>query len=231
MLSNLLRDFSLSADPQKAKVLQRFFKTGPGEYGEGDIFLGVDVPTQRRLAKKYANLSRTEIRKLLTSKIHEQRLTALLILLLQYQKADETGREEIVNFYLNHTRWINSWDLVDATAPKILGDFLLRREKKILFQLARSENLWERRIAIIATLRFIKEGRDQETLEIAKILLSDSHDLIHKAVGWMLREVGKHNRRAEEEFLCRYASIMPRTALRYALEKFPAEEREKYLKL
>jgi len=231
MKSRLLEELLVLANPEKAKSFQSFFKTGPGEYGEGDFFWGINVPVLRRLSKKYADLSLVEIQKLLTSQIHEQRQVALFILLQQYQKAEETNREKIVNFYLAHTRWINNWDLVDATAPKILGDFLMKRDKRILFQLARSENLWERRIAIVATLRFVKEGRFEETIKIAEILLSDPHDLIHKAVGWLLREVGKRHRQTEEEFLRRFASLMPRTTLRYALEKFPAEKREMYLKL
>ena len=219
------------ANPEKAKVLQRFFKTGKGEYGEGDIFLGITVPEQRKIAKKFLDLELDEIQKILNSKIHEKRLITLLILIEKYKKADEKGKEKIFNFYLKNTKNINNWDLVDLSAPNIIGDFLLDKDRKILYKLAKSEDLWERRISILATLAFIRKNQFQDTLKISEILLHDKHDLIHKAVGWMLRETGKRNKEIEEEFLRIWRKKMPRTMLRYAIEKFPEEERKRFLHL
>jgi 3-methyladenine DNA glycosylase AlkD len=214
----------------KAKILERFFKTGKGEYGEGDIFLGIVVPKQREMAKKYIGVTLEDLQKLLFSKIHEYRLVALLILVQKYKKADNLGKKTIVNFYLKNTKNINNWDLVDLTVEKILGEYFLDKDRKILYKLARSKNIWERRIAVITTFQFIKNGRFEDTLKISEILLEDKHDLIHKAVGWMLREVGKRNQKAEEKFLMKYYKTMPRTMLRYAIEKFPEEKRKGYLK-
>lgn len=226
-MKSIKKEIRLKANPVKAKVYQRFFKTGKGQYGEGDIFLGITIPESRAIAKKYADLSFKEIQSLLKSKIHEERLIALLILVENYKKLNE---EKIVNFYLENTKYINNWDLVDLSADKIIGHYLFDKQKDILYQLAQSENLWERRIAIISTFHFIKNNQFNETLRIAEMLLKDKHDLIHKAVGWMLREIGKRDEKALERFLKINHKLMPRTMLRYAIEKFPDEKRFNYLK-
>ena len=212
-----------------AEILQWFFKTGKGEYGEGDKFLGIRVPKIREIAKKYKKLTPEEINKALKSKYHEERLCALLILVEKYSKAGEGEKEEIVKFYLANTKYINNWDLVDLTAPKILGKHLLNRNRKILTKLSRSENLWERRISILSTFEFIRNKDFSDTLKISKKLLKDEQDLIHKAVGWMLREIGKRDLKTEEEFLKKHYNKMPRTMLRYAIEKFPEKKRLAYL--
>jgi 3-methyladenine DNA glycosylase AlkD len=230
MLNQIKKDLQKLKNPQKAKILARFFKTGKGEYGEGDVFLGITVPQQRKVAKKYPDLTLKQLQNLLSSKIHEHRLTALFVLISKYRKADEKDKKEIFNFYLQNTKNINNWDLVDSSAPYILGDYLLEKNKTILYKLAKSNNLWERRIAIMATFEFIKNNRFQDTLKIAKILLKDKHDLIHKAAGWMLREVGKKDQPTEEQFLKKHYQQMPRTMLRYAIEKFPEKKRKFYLK-
>jgi len=216
------------ANPEKAAVLARFFKTGKDQYSEGDLFLGVMVPQQRATARKFRDLSLKDIAGLLSDKAHECRLTALLILVDKYGRAGEKDREEIFRFYLDSTNRINNWDLVDLSAPKIVGEYLLERDKSALYDLARSELLWERRIAIISTFAFIRKGRFADTLALAEILINDRHDLIHKAVGWMLREVGKKDRAAEEVFLRKHCRRMPRTMLRYATEKFDEAGRKRY---
>lgn len=231
MLGDLRSEIQKLANPQKAKILSGYFKTGKGEYGYGDKFLGINVPDVRKVAKGYVGLSLPDVKKLLQSKIHEQRSAAVEILLMQYQKGDEKKKKEIFSFCLANTKYINNWDLVDGLAPKIIGSWLSDKSKEIIYKLAVSENLWERRIAIISTLTFIRNGQFEDTFKIAEILLKDEHDLIHKAVGWMLREVGKLDRGAEERFLDRHCSRMPRTALRYAIEKFPQNLRQRYLKL
>ncbi len=228
-LRSLKSDLQKLADPEKAEVLSRFFKTGKGQYGEGDVFLGIVVPKQRAVAKKYAELVLDEIRKLLSSKVHEHRLVALLILVDKYKKADKAGKGEIADFYLQHTSCINNWDHVDLTAPNILGEYLFDKDRSVLYPLARSGNLWERRISIMSTFAFIRKNDFADTLRIAEILLTDRHDLIHKAVGWMLREVGKRDLRVEEDFLNRHYRRMPRTMLRYATEKFDEKRRKFYL--
>ena len=217
-------------DPEKAAHAQRFFKTGPGQYGEGDIFVGIRVPVLRRLAKEYQALSLAETTALLHSPIHEARLLALLILVRKYAKGDAATRKTIYDLYLKNTRWINNWDLVDVTTPHIVGKFLMDRSREPLYRLARSSSLWERRIAIITTFEFIRHDQFEDTLAIAETLLHDKEDLIHKAVGWMLREVGKRNLDAEEGFLHQHYRTMPRTMLRYAIEKFPEPKRQAYLK-
>lgn len=220
------------ADNKKAKLLSGFFKTGPGQYGAGDIFLGVVVPRTRLVAKKYYQSSGLkDIQKLLSSSYHEFRLLGLIILTMQFAKADKIKQKEIFNFYLKNTTRINNWDLVDLSAPNIVGLWLLNHGRKILYKLARSKNLWEKRIAIISTFAFIRAGQIEDTVRIAKILLNDQHDLIHKAVGWMLREVGKKNLPALEQFLKTHYYKIPRTMLRYAIEKFPEAKRKKYLKM
>ena len=218
------------ANPKKAIGVARFFKTGKGEYGEGDVFLGITVPQIRLIAKKCADLTLKEIQKLLQSKIHEERLLALIILVNQFKKADEGNQKQIFDLYLSNTKYINNWDLVDCSAEYIVGGYLMNRSKNILKLLAQSNLLWERRIAIMATFHFIKQKQHEHTFTIAKILVKDEHDLIHKAVGWMLREVGKRISEAiEETFLQQYYQQMPRTMLRYAIERFDAKKRKKYL--
>ncbi|RKZ59662.1 MAG: DNA alkylation repair protein [Candidatus Parabeggiatoa sp. nov. 2] len=227
-LTQLQKELQQLADPNQKEILQRFFKTGKGEYGEGDKFLGIKVPVQRKVAKKYQALSLTDIQTLLNSDIHEYRLTALILLINHY--ADDTKKQEIFDFYLRNTKHINNWDLVDITAPKIVGDYLRDKPRDILYQLARSTNLWEKRIAIIATMTFIKQDDFSDTLKLAEILLNDEHDLIHKAVGWTLREVGKREQSVEEHFLNKHYKQMPRTMLRYAIERFDDKRRKFYLK-
>ncbi len=217
------------ANPSKAKVLAGFFKTGKGEYGEGDLFLGLTVPQSRTIAKKFASLTFGSIRELLKSPYHEERLVALLMLAHNYQLGNEEEKERIYSFYLKNTKCINNWDLVDLSAEKIAGAFLLDKRKDILYKLARSENVWERRISIVCTYYFIKNRQFEDTMKISELLLDDKHDLIHKAVGWMLREVGKRNLQAEEEFLKKHCKRMPRTMLRYAIERFPENKRKFYI--
>lgn len=214
----------------KADFLPRFFKTGPGQYSEGDIFIGVVVPDTRKVAKKFSTLSLVEIKKLLYSKIHEERLCALLILVDQYDKADMIGKKTIFDFYIKNAKQVNNWDLVDLTAPKIVGEYLLNKSRSLLYNFAKSKNLWEKRISILATFAFIKKGEFEDTFKISEILMTDTHDLMHKAVGWMLREAGKRNQIEEEKFLKKYYKQMPRTMLRYSIEKFPESKRLIYLK-
>lgn len=228
---DLKKDLLKLSNPQQAKILQRFFKTAPGEYAQGDLFLGIKVPEQRVIANKYHKiLTYPEIQKLLQSKYHEHRLTALFILIKKYLKSDEAEQKTIFDLYLQNTKYINNWDLVDSSTPNIVGTYILNKDKNILYQLANSADLWEKRIAIMATFTFIKNQQFQETLKISEILLHDQHDLIHKAVGWMLREIGNRDLAIEEQFLKKYHSQMPRTMLRYALEKFPEEKRKFYMK-
>ncbi len=231
MLFKLKKELRGLANPQQAKILQRFFKTGPGEYGEGDIFLGIKVPVQRSVAKKYLDLTFSEIQQLLRSKIHEHRLVALLILVKQYEKGDLRVKQKIFDLYLSNTRNINNWDLVDLSAPNIVGNYLLNKPRQILYKLAKSKLLWDRRISILATLAFIRNNEFSDTYKLAEILLNDQDDLMHKAVGWMLREAGKRDQNLEVKFLDRYARKMPRTMLRYAIEKFGPARRSHYLRL
>jgi len=226
-LKKTLRTF---ADPKKAEVLKGFFKTGKGYYGEGDIFIGVTVPHTRSVAKEYRKLSLAEVKKVLYSKIHEERLCAVLMLVDKFQKADVHEKKEIFNFYIKHIKQINNWDLVDLSAPKIVGEYLLDKPKGILYKFARSHNLWEKRVSIISTFTFIRNDQYKDTLKIAEILMNDTHDLIHKAVGWMLRELGKRSVGTEKIFLKKFKTKMPRTMLRYAIERFPEKERKMYLR-
>jgi 3-methyladenine DNA glycosylase AlkD len=231
MLDELRKGLRDRADPAKAKMLRRFFKTGPGEYGEGDIFLGLVVPKIRILSKRYSRLDINDAEILLSSPIHEERLCALLILVLKFENGSGPEKAEIYRRYLKNTGYINSWDLVDLTADRIVGAFLKDRDKSVLHKLAGSSNIWERRIAILATFHFIKSGLSAQTFAVAGVLLNDEHDLIHKAVGWMLREVGKRiNIDTEERFLKSRYKKMPRTMLRYAIERFPETKRRAYLK-
>jgi 3-methyladenine DNA glycosylase AlkD len=217
-------------DPEKARFLQRFFKTGPGEYAEGDRFIGLKVPQVRLMLREYRGLTPIEVLPLFISPIHEERLFALLALVRCFEKGDDASREQVYTLYLANTKHINNWDLVDISAPQIFGGFLLERDRGPLDQLAQSASLWERRIAILATFTFIRQNRFDDTLRIARLLLHDREDLIHKAVGWMLREVGKREPAVEEGFLRQHCLVMPRTMLRYAIEKFPEEKRRMYLK-
>ncbi len=237
----VLVDLQKAANADKAKLLAGFFKTGPGQYGAGDQFLGVMVPQQRAIAKKYCALALSEIEKLIKNKFHEARLTGLLILVDQYEtgnderkktKALDPGirRDDIFNFYLAHTKQINNWDLVDLTAPKIVGGYLLNQPRRLLYKLIKSKNLWERRIAVLATFQFIKHNQFVDALKIAKLSLTDQHDLMHKAVGWMLREIGKRDVKVLAKFLDEHGKKMPRTMLRYAIERLPEEKRQHYLK-
>lgn len=228
-VKDLQKELLSLKDPKKAKSCQRFFKTGKGEYGEGDIFLGITTPVLRGVLKKYFSLPLTDLQRLLESEIHECRAAALVILRKKYYKADEAEKKELVEFYLRNTEKINNWDLVDISAGDILGDYFLSKDKSILYKLARSKNLWARRIAIISTVGFIRQNQFGDTLKIAKILLNDKHDLIHKAVGWMLREVGKRDLKTEEDFLKKHFRKMPRTMLRYTIEKLPSEKRKFFL--
>ena len=230
-LTQLRRDLKKAANPKQAAILQRFFKTGQGQYGEGDVFLGIKVPRQREIASKYFGLSLAEIKKLLQSKIHEQRLVALLIMVAKFNQVTEAEKKRLFKFYLANSQWINNWDLVDLSAPSIVGQYLLKRPRQVLYRLAKSKNLWERRIAIVATYSFIRQNQFGDTLRIVTLLLGDQQDLIHKAAGWMLREVGKRDQVVLEKFLQKYASQMPRTTLRYAIERLPEKKRQRYLKL
>jgi 3-methyladenine DNA glycosylase AlkD len=219
-----------AADLRKAAGLHRYFQTGPGGYGAGDVFLGVSVPAQRKIAgRHWRAMSLAQLRALLASGWHEERLTALFILVHKFQNGSEAEQQAIVELVLDNTDRINNWDLVDASAPYIVGPWLLDRDKSVLERLAASDRVWDRRIAIMATFAFIRAGRFDWTFALAARLLDDDHDLVHKAVGWMLREVGNRNRAAEEEFLARHYRVMPRVMLRYAIEKFPAERRQLYL--
>jgi len=218
------------ADPAIAEHSARFFKTGKGEYGEGDKFLGIRVPVLRAQAKKFEATPLAQVRKLLTSPFHEARLCALLLLLRQYAKGQDDEKDHIYRLYLDNTDYINNWDLVDSSAYHIVGSHLEHRDRQVLYQLAASPSLWERRIAIIATLHFIRNGQFEDTLKLAEQLLNDREDLIHKAVGWMLREIGKRDEAIEEAFLQRHYRQMPRTMLRYAIEKFPEPKRQYYLR-
>lgn len=226
MLEKLKKELYDSADVELAKNLQRFFKTGKGEYGEGDVFLGIKVPVQRGIAKKYLDISLDEIQNLLDSEIHEHRFIGLIILLEKYKKEPK----KIFDFYIKNSKRINNWDLVDVSCHKIVGEFLSDKDRKILYEFANSENLWERRIAIVSSFAFIEKDEFDDAIVIARILLKDEHDLIHKAVGWVLREIGKKELKLLENFLMENYDELPRTTLRYAIEKFEEEKRKRFLK-
>lgn len=218
------------ANPDDAANLQRFFKTGPGEYGEGDVFIGVRVPSVRRVARMFKDEPLSVVLSLLKSKIHEERLLALIMLVEKYRRGTESEKKAIYELYLKERRYINNWDLVDSSAEHIVGAWLYDKSRKPLYPLAASDSLWDRRIAIMSTFHFIKNHDFDETLKLAALLLADKHDLIHKATGWMLREIGNRDQRTEESFLKKHLDHMPRTMLRYAIEKFPEPLRQKYLK-
>ena len=232
-LEKLELEIKKQENKEKAKLLQGFFKTGKGEYGEGDVFLGIVVPIQRKISQEFKNLEMSGIQKLLSSDIHEKRLIALFILIEQYKKAkkekDEEKKKRIFDFYLANTEQVNNWDLVDLSAPNIVGDYLMDKKREILYKLSKSKNLWERRISVLATFTFIRNNQFEDSIKLAEILLKDKHDLIQKAAGWMLREIGKRNQEVEEEFLRKHYKLMGRTMLRYAIEKFDEEKRKFYL--
>lgn len=230
MMKNIHEEFKKMSDQENAIQLQKYFKTGKGEYGEGDQFLGLRVPTVRKIAKKFNTLSIDEAEKFLQSPYHEERLFALFVLIDLFKKGNEEDKKKIYELYLQNTNFINNWDLVDVSSGPIIGAYLFTRDRKPIYTLANSENLWERRIAIMSTFYFIAQNEFTDTLKIAEMLLNDKEDLIHKAVGWMLREIGKRNLELEESFLKKHFKNMPRTMLRYAIEKFPEEKRKSYLK-
>jgi 3-methyladenine DNA glycosylase AlkD len=228
-LSKLIVDLKNHANKEKSLILQRFFKTGKGDYGEGDIFWGLTVPAQREIIKNHYAISLAELEQALKHFAHEVRFSALQILVRQYKTGNTELKKKIFRLYIKNAKRINNWDLVDLSAPQIVGDYLLDRPKDILYTFARSKNLWERRIAILSTFMFIRHKQFTDALRIAEILLHDKHDLIHKATGWMLREIGKRDQKIEKKFLDTYASKMPRTMLRYAIEKFPKTVQKNYL--
>ncbi|MDA3792922.1 MAG: DNA alkylation repair protein [Elusimicrobia bacterium] len=230
MLKKLKQDLRKESNKKTAEGHLRFFKTGKGQYGEGDIFLGIRMPDCRKIAKKYNTLNFKVVCKLLRSKFHEERMVALLILINRFKKSDKKIKKEIYDIYLANIDRVNNWDLVDVSADKIAGAYLEDKDRSVLYKLAKSDNLWEKRISIISTHYFIRLNQFEDTLKIALILINDRHDLIHKAVGWMLREVGNRNRDEEEKFLKKHYKKMPRTALRYSIEKFPKDIRQWYLK-
>ncbi len=226
----ILKNLEALSNPGAALLAQRFFKTGPGEYGEGDLFRGIRVPVLRKLSRTLDATPLPKVVRLLASPFHEDRLLALLMLMRRFGKGDEAMKEQIYTLYLANTRFINNWDLVDVSAEHIVGSFLLHRPRKPLYLLAGSEVLWERRIAITATFHFIRRGEFHDTLALAEKMLQDTQELIHKAVGWMLREVGKRDQAVLEDFLLQHYRRMPRVMLRYAIERFPEERRQHYLK-
>ncbi|MCB9359205.1 DNA alkylation repair protein [Candidatus Woesearchaeota archaeon] len=228
--SDVEKELKSYADPTKAKLLQGFFKTGKGEYGEGDVFLGLTVPQSRSVAKKFKDLPLSEITEILQSKYHEVRLVAVLLLVHLYQTGDSAMKKKVYDFYIKNAKKMNNWDFVDLSAHKIVGDYLLDKDKKILYKLVKSSNLWERRISIISTMHFISKNKYDDSIHISEILLEDKHDLIHKAVGWTLREVGKKDVKVLEKFLDKYSKRMPRTMLRYSIEKFSEKKRKHYMK-
>ena len=229
-LASVQKTLHALGNPADAANLQRFFKTGPGEYGEGDVFRGIRVPALRQLIPRYATLPRADVLRLLKSTFHEDRLLALLLLVRRFERGDATEQEGVFNAYLRHTRTINNWDLVDLSAPNIVGTWVATHDTNILTRLIRSPSLWERRIAMVATYALIRQHRHAPTLTLARKLLKDREDLLHKATGWMLREVGKRDQAVLTTFLDRHATVMPRTMLRYAIERFPETERKAYLK-
>jgi 3-methyladenine DNA glycosylase AlkD len=229
-LANLKKDIQKHANPKRANDSMYFFKTEKGQYGAHDIFLGLTVPESRILAKNYSNLSLAEITELLHSKYHEERLVALLLLMQHFKLGENKFQKQIYDMYISNTKYINNWDLVDVSAAPIVGTYLLNKDKKVLIQLSKSKDLWEKRIAMIATHAFIRNGDYKYTFAIAEILLHDKHDLIHKAVGWSLREVGKKiGHDVEEKFLKAHYRNMPRTALRYAIEHFSPAKKKFYM--
>ncbi len=230
MNKNIQTELKQLGNKEYAARLQKYFKTGKGEYGEGDKFLGIRVPVVRKISKKYRTISIDEASEFLKSQFHEERLFSLLVLVDLFKKVNDKDKKKIYTTYLSNTKFINNWDLVDASAGYIVGAYLLTRDKKPIYVLASSENIWERRISIMSTSYFINYNKFVDTLNIAEMLLHDEEDLIHKSVGWMLREICKRDSELEEKFLIKYYKSMPRTMLSYAIEKFPEEKRKSYLK-
>jgi 3-methyladenine DNA glycosylase AlkD len=228
--AQLRRVLESAGDPAKAAFHLRFFKTGPGEYGEGDRFRGIKVPVLRKLCREYQSLPTADVVSLLKSRYHEDRGLALIILVRQFERGDDNDKKRIYDLYLANTKYINNWDLVDCSAPNIVGAYLRDHSRAPIHRLAKSASLWERRIATLATFHFIRRGEFDDALRVAKTLLNDEEDLIHKAVGWMLREIGSRDMPVEEKFLRLHCKTMPRTMLRYAIEKFPEPKRRRYLK-
>ena len=226
----LVRELKEAGTQRRAVGAARFFKTGPGEYGEGDLFLGVTVPDLRRITKRYKALSLIEVERLLAAREHECRLAALLILVAQYQRGDDAAQREILDLYLRNTKFINNWDLVDASCREIVGGHVRSGSRRLLTRLAKSKSLWERRIAMISTMPLVWDGELDDAQHIAEILLDDRHDLIHKAIGWVLRELGDVDRAALIRFLQQHYQRVPRTALRYAIEHFPSSQRKQALR-
>jgi 3-methyladenine DNA glycosylase AlkD len=232
MLQNFSSIIRSHANPEKARLLQRFFKTGKGEYAEGDIFLGLVVPIQRKISKQFKDITLNDVITLLHNPIHEHRLIALFILIDQYKRGNEQKKKAIFDIYMDNTKYINNWDLVDLSAPNIVGAYLFDKDYTTLYAFAKSTDLWKKRIAMLSSFMDLKYKRFDRALKIAEILVNDSHDLIHKAVGWMLREMGKRGGlKEEEDFLMKHGKTMPRTMLRYAIERFPEKKRQKYLKM
>lgn len=229
-LLELKKDIRKLANAKKAKSSAWFFKTGEGDYGYGDKFIGIIVPIQRQIARKFIDLDLNDIEKLLKSDIHEHRFIALEILVMKFERADKILHEKIAKFYLKNTKRVNNWDLVDTSAPYILGKYLLDKPRQVLYKLAESKDLWERRIAIVSTQELIRNGQFKDTIALSEILMDDTHDLIQKAMGWMLREMGKKDVKILVRFLNKHARHMPRTMLRYSIEKFPEKTRKYYLK-
>ena len=232
LTEQIIESLKDNANPEKVEFFPKFFKAGPGEYAEGDLFLGVKVPDQRKIAKQfYRDISMDELSELIQNPYHEVRMTGLIALVYRYEKAkSEEVRKELSDFYLHHLDWVNNWDLVDTSCPRILGHFYWKKEKDLFYHLAGSHDLWRQRVAMISSLFWIKKGEFKDALAIAEMLLNHPHDLIHKAVGWMLREIGNEDIAAELNFLKKHYQSMPRTALRYAIEKFPEDMRHDFLK-
>ena len=230
MLKEILKELKSLADAKKAKDLMRFFKTGPGEYGEGDIFRGITMPQLRQIAKRHQDIEIDQTLELLHSKYHEDRMLALIIWTMKFPRSSPSEQKKLYRLYISSSEYINNWDLIDVACPQIVGGYLIDKDRKPLYKLAQSKNLWENRMAVLATFTFIKNGDFADNFAISDILLNHQHDLIHKAVGWMLREIGKRDHKAEEEFLKPRYNRMPRTMLRYAIEKFEEDKRQKYLK-
>jgi 3-methyladenine DNA glycosylase AlkD len=214
----------------KSKILSRYFKTGPGEYGEGDIFLGISVVEQRGIIKDFLGLNLSDLQKLLNSKYHEFRLSALLILIKKYQSASPVDQKKIVDFYFKNIKNINNWDLVDVSCHYIIGAYFFDKDRQMFYDLAQSQNLWAKRIAVVSTFYFIKNNDLDDIFKLAQLLIKDQHDLMHKAIGWMLREAGKRDSLRLEKFLIKNIKNIPRTTLRYAIEKFPEKKRREFLK-
>ena len=226
---SLIKTLQMLADKEKSQFLQRFFKTGKGQYAEGDIFWGIKVPETRQVAKAYRGMPIVELGKIMKNPVHEVRLCGLLILVEKFNKANEADKKQIIDFYLANTQYINNWDLVDLSCYKILGNYLLDKPRDVLYHLAKSENMWEQRIAIVTTLAFIRNSEFDDTLSISEMLLDHRHDLIHKAVGWMLRELAKKDEFLMLQFIEKHYNRLSRTTLRYAIERLPEKQRKNIL--